>query len=88
MQKLTQILCHGSALRCLAHARAQLVRRETASYKDSKPATASYKDFIAGETRYSRLVRSFPDRAADLFDKAEKRAAERYEQLAERAKGE
>ena len=55
---------------------------------DSKPATASYKDFIAGETRYSRLVRSFPDRAADLFDKAEKRAAERYEQLAERAKGE
>ena len=24
MQKLTQILCHGSALRCLAHARAQL----------------------------------------------------------------
>ena len=31
MQKLTQILCHGSALRCLAHARAQLVRRETAA---------------------------------------------------------
>ena len=55
---------------------------------DSKPATASYKDFISGETRYSRLARSFPDRAADLFDKAEKRAAERYEQLAERAKGE
>ncbi len=55
---------------------------------DSKPATASYKDFISGETRYSRLARSFPDRAADLFDKAEKRAAERYEQLVERAKGE
>ena len=55
---------------------------------DSKPATASYKDFISGETRYSRLTRSFPERAAVLFDKAEKRAEERYEQLVERAKGE
>ena len=37
---------------------------------DSKPATADYKEFILNEARYSSLVRSFPDRAETLFDKA------------------
>ena len=54
---------------------------------DSKPATADYKEFISSETRYSRLKLSFPERAQELFDKAEKRAAERYEELEKRAKG-
>jgi pyruvate-ferredoxin/flavodoxin oxidoreductase len=48
---------------------------------DSKPASASYRDFIMGEARYSSLVRSFPDRAAELFDKAESTATARYEHL-------
>ena len=54
---------------------------------DSKPATEDYKEFISSETRYNRLKLSFPERAQELFDKAEKRAAERYEELEKRAKG-
>ncbi len=41
---------------------------------DSKPATADYKEFILGEARYSSLTRSFPERAKELFDKAEQNA--------------
>ena len=48
---------------------------------DSKAPTASYKDFIMNEARYSSLTRSFPDRAEELFDKAEKTALERYNHL-------
>ena len=53
-----------------------------------KPDTSEYQDFISSETRYSRLKLSFPERAQKLFEKAEERAAERYEQLEKRAKGE
>ncbi len=38
-----------------------------------------------GEVRYNRLSRSNPDRAKELFDKAEKDAKAKYEALAERA---
>ena len=48
---------------------------------DSKPATADYKEFIAGETRYSRLKLAFPERAEELFDLADKTAKERYAHL-------
>ena len=48
---------------------------------DSKQGTASYKDFIMGEARYSSLTRSFPDRAAVLFDEAEKNSVARYDHL-------
>ena len=48
---------------------------------DSKAPTASYRDFILNEVRYSSLVRAFPDRADDLFVKAEENAAKRYEHL-------
>jgi len=48
---------------------------------DSKAPTASYKDFIKNEVRYSSLERSFPDRATRLFDKAEQNAKEKYEHL-------
>ena len=48
---------------------------------DSKAPTASYRDFILSEVRYSSLTRAFPERAEKLFDKAEKDAADRYEHL-------
>ena len=48
---------------------------------DSKAPTESYQDFIMNEARYSALTRSFPERAKELFDKAEKTAANRYEYL-------
>jgi len=48
---------------------------------DSKPATASYKDFILSEARYSSLTRSFPDRAEKLFEEAEANSVLRYEHL-------
>lgn len=48
---------------------------------DSKPATASYRDFILNEARYSSLTRSFPDRANELFDLAEKTSVDRYAHL-------
>ncbi len=50
---------------------------------DSKEPTASYRDFITSETRYSRLIQSFPDRAEVLFAKAENDAKARYERLKE-----
>ena len=48
---------------------------------DSKDPTGSYRDFITSETRYSRLIQSFPDRAEVLFAKAEEDAKARYERL-------
>ena len=40
-----------------------------------------YQDFLANETRYSRLSRAFPDRAKELFDKNQKAAEDRYDHL-------
>ncbi len=48
---------------------------------DSKPATASYRDFIMNEARYSSLTRSFPERANELFAQAEEASVARYEHL-------
>ena len=48
---------------------------------DSKPATASYRDFIMNEARYSGLTRSFPERAESLFTQAEENSVKRYEHL-------
>ena len=48
---------------------------------DSKEPTASYIDFIKSETRYSRLAAQFPDRAEELFAKAEAKAKEKYNRL-------
>ena len=48
---------------------------------DSKEATESYADFIMGEVRYSSLKLSFPDRAQELFAKAEDNAKARYQDL-------
>ncbi len=48
---------------------------------DSKAPTTDFKEFITNETRYSRLMRSFPERAEMLFDKAADKAKDRYEYL-------
>ena len=48
---------------------------------DSKPATASYRDFIMNEARYSSLTRSFPERAEALFAQAEETSKDRYAHL-------
>ena len=48
---------------------------------DSKAPTTSYRDFILNEARYASLTRSFPERADELFAKAEATAMARYEHL-------
>ncbi len=48
---------------------------------DSKDPTGDYKEFISNEARYSRLAKSFPERAAELFDKAEENAKAKHERL-------
>ena len=48
---------------------------------DSKEPTGDYKAFISSETRYSRLVQAFPERAETLFNKAEAAAKAKYERL-------
>ncbi len=49
---------------------------------NSKPGSYDkYQDFLATETRYSRLSRAFPDRAKELFDRNQKAAEARYEHL-------
>ena len=39
------------------------------------------KDFINGEARYTRLAQAFPERAKELFEKAETTAKAKYERL-------
>ncbi|MDR0841631.1 MAG: pyruvate:ferredoxin (flavodoxin) oxidoreductase [Christensenellaceae bacterium] len=46
---------------------------------DSKPAKASYRDFIMGEVRYASLSKLFPDVASDLFTRAEDEAKDKYD---------
>ena len=48
---------------------------------DSKAPTASYKDFLKGEVRYTSLALKNPERAEKLFNEAEELAAEKYEHL-------
>ena len=48
---------------------------------DSKEPTGSYTDFIKSETRYSRLIQAFPERAEALFEKADELAKAKYERL-------
>ena len=48
---------------------------------DSKEPSTSYQDFLAGEARYTRLAQAFPERAKELFAKAEETAKAKYERL-------
>jgi len=42
---------------------------------------SDYKDFLNNEVRYSSLARQNPERAEELFTRAEKNAAEKYIRL-------
>ena len=53
---------------------------------DSKEPTKDYQEFILNEVRYSSLKRAFPEKAENLFAKAEKDAKAKYEQLKNRHK--
>jgi pyruvate-ferredoxin/flavodoxin oxidoreductase len=46
---------------------------------DSKAPSASFREFLEGEVRYSSLKASFPETAEELYIKAEKDAKDRYE---------
>ena len=46
---------------------------------DSKEPKADFKEFLMSEVRYSSLVKTFPEIADTLFDKAAKEAKARYE---------
>ena len=48
---------------------------------DSKAPTASYVDFIKSENRYARLAQAFPERAAELFEKADAASKAKYDKL-------
>ena len=48
---------------------------------DSKEPTADYIEFIESETRYSRLLQQFPDRAKVLFGEASDLAKAKYDRL-------
>lgn len=48
---------------------------------DSKAPTTEYGEFLKGEVRYSALERSNPNRAKELFEKAEKAAKDKYDYL-------
>ena len=48
---------------------------------DSKAPSASYRDFLNEEVRYTSLLLKDPDRANMLFDLAESQAKEKYELL-------
>ena len=52
---------------------------------DSKAPTADYQEFIMSEVRYNRLARTNPDRAKELFAKAEADAKAKYEALVKKA---
>ena len=47
----------------------------------SKPGDGTYQEFLGNETRYTRLQRSFPERAEKLFAQSEDAAKARYEHL-------
>ncbi len=48
---------------------------------DSKAPTANYVDFIKSETRYARLVQSFPEKAETLFAQGEENAKAKFDRL-------
>jgi pyruvate-ferredoxin/flavodoxin oxidoreductase len=54
---------------------------------DSKAPTASFRDFLLGEVRYSSLAKVDPEKAGELFDKAEKDAKEKFETYENMSKG-
>ncbi|MBO4776386.1 MAG: hypothetical protein J5515_07210, partial [Lachnospiraceae bacterium] len=47
----------------------------------SKEGDGTYQEFLNNESRYTRLVKPFPERAEKLFAESEKVANERYQHL-------
>ena len=47
----------------------------------SKEGDGSYQDFLNNESRYTRLIKPFPERAEKLFKESEEAAKARYEHL-------
>ncbi|MEW5692113.1 MAG: pyruvate:ferredoxin (flavodoxin) oxidoreductase [Candidatus Hydrogenedentota bacterium] len=45
---------------------------------ESKEPNGKFKEFLMAETRFSSLKKQFPDRAEELYEKAEKAMLERY----------
>ncbi|MBQ4081740.1 MAG: pyruvate:ferredoxin (flavodoxin) oxidoreductase [Clostridia bacterium] len=56
-------------------------RKENPFSLDSKEPTGDYLEFIKNEVRYSSLMRAFPDRAEELFAKAQADAKDKYTHL-------
>ena len=54
-------------------------RRDEPLIMDSKAPSMDFMDFLAGETRYASLRRSFPQNAEELFEKGRQDAEARYE---------
>ena len=54
---------------------------------DSKEPTASFRDFLLSEVRYSALQRTFPEIAEELFVETEKNAKDRLEGYKKLAQG-
>ena len=48
---------------------------------DSPAPIMDYQEFLSGEVRYSSLQLTFPERAKELFARAEKQAQEKYQRL-------
>ena len=48
---------------------------------DSKEPKGDYKAFIMNEARYARLAQASPERAEQLFNRAEEAAKAKYEKL-------
>ncbi len=53
---------------------------------DSPEPIMDYQEFLSGEVRYSSLNLSFPERAKELFAKAEKQAKDKYQRLLDLSK--
>ena len=52
---------------------------------DSKEPVGDVKEFMASEVRYNRLSRTNPERAAELFERAEQQSKKKYLELAKKA---
>ena len=53
---------------------------------DCKAPSASYRDFLMSEVRFSSLKLSFPERAETLYEKAEENAKAKFAHLEQQAK--
>ena len=54
---------------------------------DSKDPTESFRDYLMGQVRYTSLQKEFPDKAEQLFEKAENDAKDRLESYKKLAEG-